>query len=231
MILYLDLVIASTLIVNYSLIKTIKLIFQEKKNILKMGLALFLSVLSIGFFFVSDPLILLLRYGFGILISIVAFDLKNKKSACIKTTIFYLMNFAFIGTLVIFKIYNSWVMLLALFYVVMLIIIDSYKKIVINNNQFVYNVNIKGEHHNLRGFLDTGNQSLFDGVPIVFIDQKYFNDSFRYLAFTILHTINNQVKVNIYQGGDLMIDNKPYEVYYVFTNLNEYDLLLNLLLF
>lgn len=233
MILYLDLVIISTLIVNYSFIKTIKLIFREKQNIIKMALALLLCVSSIGFFFISNPFVLLLRYGFGIVISLVAFDLKSKKNACLKTALFYLMNFAFIGTLVIFKIYNSWLMIVALLYTIILIIIDSYKKLVIKSNQYVYNVNIKGQDFHLRGFLDTGNQSMYQGIPIVFLDHQYFNESFQYVATAIIETINHQTTVSLYQGGDLIMDNKHYEVYYGFINLkgNEYDLLLNLLLF
>ncbi|HHU80203.1 MAG: sigma-E processing peptidase SpoIIGA [Bacilli bacterium] len=231
MVLYIDLVIGSTLLVNYSLLKTIKLIFHESKNTRKMVGALLLSVLSLGFFFISNPLILTLRYLFGIAISLVAFDLKNKKAALIKTVIFYLVNFAFIGTLVIFKIYNSWLMLLALLYVIILVIIDSYKKIVINRNQLVYNVNIKGQHNSLRGFLDTGNQSTFEGIPIVFIDYKFFNDSFKYQTKAKVITIDGEQVVDLYQGECIQIDNKQFLVYYVFIKLDEYDLLLNLLIF
>ena len=141
------------------------------------------------------------------------------------------MNFAFIGTLVIFKIYNSWLMLLALLYVIILVIIDSYKKIVINRNQLVYNVNIKGQHNSLRGFLDTGNQSTFEGIPIVFIDYKFFNDSFKYQTKAKVITIDGEQVVDLYQGECIQIDNKQFLVYYVFIKLDEYDLLLNLLIF
>jgi hypothetical protein len=230
-IVYVDLVIGSTLVVNYSLLKTIKLIFKEKNNILRMGLALLASVASLGFFFVSNPYLVCLRYFYGILIAAIAFDWHNKKEAIMKTVIFYLMNFAFVGTLEVFNIQNSWLILIALMYIVFLILVESFKKIVINPNCLAYDVSIRGTHLSLRGFLDTGNQSAYEGIPIVYLNQKYQTDKFRYVSTHVISTINGDVAISLYEGPEIIINKKIFPVYYAFIGLKDYDVLLNLLLF
>jgi hypothetical protein len=230
-IVYVDLVIGSTLVINYSLLKTIKLIFKEKNNITRMALALIVSVASLGFFFVSNPYLVSLRYLYGILIAAIAFDWHNKKEAIMKTVIFYLMNFAFVGTLEVFNIQNSWLIMIALMYIVFLVVVESFKKIVINPNCLAYDVSIRGTCFSLRGFLDTGNQSVFEGTPIVYIDQKYQTDKFRFVGTTVISTINGDVAIRLYEGPEIIINKKTFPVYYAFMGLKEYDVLLNLLLF
>jgi hypothetical protein len=230
-IVYVDLVIGSTLVVNYSLLKTIKLIFKEKKNITRMSLALVASVASLGFFFVSNPYLVCLRYLYGILIAAIAFDWHNKKEAIMKTVIFYLMNFAFVGTLEVFNIQNSLLIFIALLYIVFLVLVESFKKIVINPSCLAYDVSIRGTYFSLRGFLDTGNQSMFEGTPIVFIDQKYQTDKFHFVSITSIRTVSSETDISIYEGPDIIINKKTMPVYYAFLSLKDYDVLLNLLLF
>ena len=83
MIVYLDLVIISTIIVNYAFIKTISLIFKEKMNIIKIIVGLILSVLSLLLFILPSS-IYNLRYFVGIIIGIVSFKYDNIQNFIIK---------------------------------------------------------------------------------------------------------------------------------------------------
>lgn len=223
MIVYLDLVIISTIIVNYAFIKTISLIFKEKMNIIKIILGLILSVLSLLLFILPSS-IYNLRYFVGIIIGIVSFKYDNIQNFIIKIALFYLLNMAFIGTLVIFNIHNIILMLIALLYVLILFILENYKKY----NSNIYH-QVKINNILINAILDTGNETYYQGVPIVFIKNKYFNNEFKLIGSLAINNVNSIDIINIYDGPLIKTINneKEMKVYYAFSDTIQYDLILH----
>lgn len=223
MIVYLDLVIISTIVVNYAFIKTITLIFKEKIKIIRIVLGLILSVLSLLLFILPSS-IYNLRYFVGIIIGIVSFQYDNIQNFIIKIALFYLLNMAFIGTLVIFNIHSIILMLVALLYVLILFILENYKKY----NDNIYH-QIKINNILINAILDTGNETYYQGVPVVFIKNKYFNNKFQLLGSLTINNVTSIDIINIYNGPNIKTkDNKKeMKVYYAFTDTIQYDLILH----
>lgn len=221
MIVYLDLVILATIIVNFAFIKTIYLIFHEKIKIFKLILGLILSVLSL-LLFIMPLSIYNLRYFIGIIIGLVSFNYDNLQNYIIKIALFYLLNMAFIGSLVVFNIHNILIMIIALLYTLILFIIENYKK---TNKNIYYQVIINNKK--LNAILDTGNETYYKGVPVVFIKLNFKDNSFIKIGeLEIKNVLTNNV-IDIYKGPNLIIKNKTINTYYAFTNNIQYDLILH----
>lgn len=215
MIIYVDLIILSNLFVNYIFIKTIKIVFRERINILMLLLSLFVSLISFGLFFIPSKYIYNLRYFIGILIGLIAFYKNDIKTLIIQIVIFYLLNISFIGTLVIFNINNFVLLLISSILVAILWLIDSFKK----DNSFnkINNSCIKIGKKTYKGFIDTGNNTSCDNIPVVYLDLNYLDNNYEYYKSIKVFTINGYSNVDIYKGPLLYINKKHYVTYYSFV--------------
>lgn len=225
MIVYIDQVITSNIVINYLFIKLITLMFKEKINILKMIIALIVSIISLGLFFVPSKYIYNLRYFVGIVIGAIAFIKKDYKTTIIQTVIYYLLNLSFIGTLVIFNIKNIVLLYISGLFICVLWIIESYKNIIIKNRKYEYNVSINNVK--IKAYLDSGNKTYCDGIPVVFIKKKYQSNMYKYYKEICVNTIKGTEHINVYKGPPLIKGKNKYIVYYAFVESLEKDLILN----
>ena len=92
MIIYIDLLILSTILVNFVFIKTIALIFKEKLSMIRVSISLILSVLLLLLYFLPYQFYFFIRYFMGIIIGMIAFQKSDIKQKLIKIVIFYLLN-------------------------------------------------------------------------------------------------------------------------------------------
>ena len=214
MILYLDIIILLNLLINYIFIKAIKLIYKEKMNIFQFILSMIISLASFSLFFVSSKYIYNLRYFIGIIIGFVAFYKKDFKTIIVQTCIYYMLNIAFIGSLVIFNINNIFLLLLCSLFISTLWFIDSFKK---DKNIFQINYKVRINNKIYNGFLDTGNNSLCENIPIIYIDCKELNCDYKYYKTISVFTINGPTKIDVYNGPLLCINKNDYYVYYSFV--------------
>ena len=139
---------------------------------------------------------------------------------------FYLLNISFIGTLVIFNINNTIMLYISLLFITILWIIENCKNIIIKEKKFEFHVKL--EKRTLKGFFDTGNNVTYEGIPVVFIKEKYFTNSFKYKDQILISTINNTSLVNIYSGPLLQYKNRKHIVYYTFIKSLDKDIILNM---
>lgn len=226
MIVYIDIVILSMILVDYAILKVIAIIYKDKVLKARFILAIIFSIGSLFLFLFPLKKVMILRYFVGILIVIVAYPYKNYKELILKIVSFYLLNIAFIGTITIFKIKNIFMLFLALLFVLLIRIIESYQNVAINDNIFTYKVKI-GELK-LNAYLDTGNLTYYKGIPVVFIKDKYKLDkSFIKLGEIELKGINSCTIENVYEGPPLYINNTSEIVYYIFNSMINYDVILN----
>lgn len=223
LVLYWDLILASTIFVNFSFIKTLLLLFKERIIWWRVILAMAISVASLFIYFLPAPL-LFLRYTVGIWMGIVAFPGRTK-TKIIQIAGLYVLNYAFIGSLVVFNIQSLLWIILSLLYIVILYLISN-PKLSINQSNLTYDVIILSIGK-LKAYLDTGNLSTFNGKPIVFLDEKWFGEMFEVVGTIAIETITGTTDVLVYQGNIMQIGKTTYEVYYCFANLQTYDVLLN----
>lgn len=223
MIIYIDLIIISTIFVNYLFIKTINIIFKEKTSFIRLIVSLLVSVLSLALYLLPYKTYFVIRYFIGIIIGIIAFKNNNPKSKIIKIIIFYILNMSFIGTLVVFKIKNIIPMILSVIYIILLYLIQNYKEVF--KNEYIYKVKINKKTY--KGYMDTGNTSTYKSIPIIYINKKYQTKEFKKIASTYISTISSNISIDIYEGDYLIYNKKKYNVYYSFTDNITYDLLLN----
>lgn len=213
MIVYLDLIILINILINYIFIKTIKIVFKEKLTIKQLIFSLVLSIISFGLFFVPIKYIYNIRYFIGIFIGLMAFNKNDIKKLIIQISIFYLLNISFIGSLIIFNINNVFLLFLCAIFISFLWFIDSFKKVK-DDNKTLYKVKIQNKTY--IGYLDTGNNSYCDNIPIIYLDINELNNNFKFYKDIRVFTINGYTKVDIYKGPLLYINNSNYVVYYSF---------------
>lgn len=216
MIVYLDLLILSTVVVNWAFIKTIAFFFKEKLNLIRLLLALVLSVVLLFLYLLPYRAYFALRYIAGIVIGIVAFHPKNIKVKIIEIVIFYFLTMAFIGTLFVFQVKSVILMLVSLLYVIVLYIIQNYQKIFQKEQHFQMNIQIGTLY--IKGYYDTGNTSYYHEIPIVYLDKKYQDSQFQKIDSLIIQTIDGHSQIDIYTGPLLWAKNQSYVVVYAFVD-------------
>lgn len=226
MVVYLDLVILTMVFSDYAILKTIAIIFKEKAKILRFIFAILFCVISLILFIFPIKKMLFLRYFVGIPIVFIAYPFKNYKDFIIKVVTYYLLNIAFIGSIIVFKIKNMYMLFVALLYVLVSKIIESYQNIIINENNLTYKVRVS--NYKLLGYLDTGNITYYNGLPVVFIKDIYKSSVLFIKKGEInLKGINGSNKVDVYEGPPLYINRSSQIVYYVFNSMIDYDIILN----
>lgn len=226
MIVYLDLVLITTLITDYAILKTISLVWKEKIIIYRIILALFVSLANVLLFIFPFKHLMVIRYFVGIIIVVIAYPYKSIKTTIIKIVIYYLLNIAFIGTIVIFKVKNLAMLFVALLFVIISWIIENYKGVSINENKHIYKVSIK--NINFKAYLDTGNTVYYQGLPIVFINNKHMTKlNLEKIGSTIIQGIGGNTNIMIYEGPPVVMAGASIIARYAFTNINNYDVLLH----
>ena len=220
MIIYIDLLILSTILVNFVFIKTIALIFKEKLSMIRVSISLILSVLLLLLYFLPYQFYFFIRSFMGIIIGMIAFQKSDIKQKLIKIVIFYLLNMTFIGCLVVFEVKSILPLILTVVYVVVLYLVQNYKDRFKKENE-------KLNKRTLKAYLDTGNLATYQNIPIVFIKKKFLNNEFILEGMTAIKSIFEEKKVPLYKGPTLEVKKKLYQVYYVFVDEIEYDIILN----
>lgn len=222
MIIYLDLLIGTTFLVNYSFIKTISITFKNKINVRRILMSSFIATISLLFFIIPISFVWQLRHLYGIIIGLIAFNDKSKINRLIKITTFYLLNYAFIGTLAVFNIKNSWLLLVVLFYLLVLYMIERfsiiYKKMKINCTL---------DKQKLVALIDTGNQCYYQGLPVTFIDNEYKTGEFILIGEMLTKSVYGEVLVDVYIGPKLIILGEEKDTYFAFMNIDGFDLIVN----
>lgn len=212
MIIYIDLIILANILVNYIFIKTIKIIFKEKYTLIQILLSFIILTLAFSLFFVPFKYIYNLRYFIGIIIGLVSFYKKDIKLLVIQICIYYLLNISFIGCLVIFNVDNFVLLVICALLISILWFIESFKKDIEFKVQYKISIGSKS----FVGYLDTGNTSYCDNIPIVYLDKQYLDNTYTYYKTIRIFSINGWNDLDIYSGPLLCTNKKQYFVYYSF---------------
>ena len=211
-ILYVDIVIILTLIVNYFFFEVIGLLTNMPFKLYRILSALLIAVASLGMFFIPIKYLYNLRYLMGIGIIFVAFPFMNIYHKILEIVLYYFLNFAFIGIISSTNQHNIVMLGVALVMVIILLIIAfQTKKMNISNRCF-----IQLGKKTCIGFWDSGNTSVDNDVPIVFLDTSLYTSEYQFLKEIELTTIKGIDSYKIYDGPSLRIGKNKYKVRYCF---------------
>lgn len=224
MIIYWDLVIITNLIVDYAFLKTISVIFNEKIKLIRLICSLLLGSFSLLLFLIPIKYLFNLRYVIGIMMGMIAYNVKKPEKRLLMIICFYIINLVFIGSLVIFEIQNIFFLLITMIYVIIITIVEKVlTKKIKREKEYVVEIN----KQLLRGLLDTGNNCYYLNKPVVFLEKKFFSNEFVFLNCLEINVVNSKQIINVYSGPKILMNNFQYEVYYSFTSIERYDIILN----
>ena len=99
MVLYVDIVIILTLLVNYFFLEVIGLLTHMPFKWYRIIIALLLSCASLMMFFIPIKVLYNLRYLMGIGIIFIAFPVINIYHKILEIVLYYFLFFSFIGVL------------------------------------------------------------------------------------------------------------------------------------
>lgn len=235
MVIYIDVLIFLNFVVNYCFMKLIYLLFNEKINIKRLILSSLVSILLLFSFLLNNVIYNVVKIFGGLLLIFITFKYSNKKRFIIMCSLYYLLQFSFIGVLNIFNI-KGYSVLIFLLLICLLVLIYSKKNTLYNKKNYKIVIGILDKEIELEGFLDTGNNAIFNNKPIIFLDKKYYNNKLIIEGITNVKTINGIECVNCYKPSNFyIIDNNKKiskDVLIAFTIFNdEINCLLNNILF
>ncbi|MCK9536195.1 MAG: sigma-E processing peptidase SpoIIGA [Bacilli bacterium] len=236
MTIYLDLLFLFNFIINSLFIYVLEIIYHERISWLRIFRGGAIGGLLILAFLGDYIVYCLFKIFGGIIITGAAIKKRNILRMIVKSASFYIINFASVGLVSSFRINKWYFFILASLILIFLLFIENNKKTDIFINSLKYNISVTFNKKQIKidGYLDTGNFSVCDGLPIIFMAEKYRPSDSYYKSFP-LSTINGSVISKTYKPTSFFIEiNKTRikrDVLVAFTDLRGFDCLLNADLF
>lgn len=232
-IIYLDLIVLANTMINFIFLFFIQKIFSKKVNYINLFFTSLVGGLMIIPAFYSYLYLKIMKIIGGLLIGLILSNTFEKTQKVIKISLFYTLNFSFIGILMSFKISEWYILICAIIVILIIICLENYRKYHIFLKGCEYNVIIKSDNNviNIKGFLDTGNSSSYQGIPLVFINHKYKIDTNKLKKYLInIETVNGVKIIEGFLYKDLVIEANHRKCYkdaiVVFSDISV-DCLLN----
>lgn len=235
MIIYLDLIFLFNFILNLIFLIIIEIIYKAKLKMLKIILGAAVGggivILSLFDYYLAN----ILKIGGGVLIGIIGLENLSRKYNMIKYSSFYILNLASVGLINAFGINTHLLLYLSLAAIIIIYFFESNKNLVIFTNSLKYNiiVNFKKTSLKLRAYLDTGNFSEANNLPIIYISNKYYETLSSDANYLVeINTVNSKTFQIAYKPKTCFIEkNKKLimvSVLVVFCDLENFDCLLNM---
>lgn len=234
MVLYIDIILFMNFIINYCFLELIYILFNEKIKILRIVLSSFLSLIFLFFFFTNYYIFNIVKISGGFLIILTGIKFVNKFKYIVMVSLYYILEFAFIGILQAFNI-KGVLGIAFLFIVCLLLLIYSKRKNIFKNKTYKVIIEIEKTKVEINGFIDTGNTATCKNLPIIFIDNKYFKETYKVYNQVLITTVNSMKYIKCYKPSKIFIyeNNKKIEkeCLIAFCSLENTECLLNNLMF
>ncbi len=235
-VIYWDLVIIINFVINFVFLEIIHLLFYEKMPFVKCCISSALSSVMLFAFLLDHTIFMIFKIIGGFALVFIAIKFVNMGKYLIQVAIFYALEFTLVGIIGSFKMQG--VMLLAsLFIVGALFMIQNFRMHLFNlkslNCQVLMTIN--NSQYDITGFMDTGNNSVYQGKPIVFVDEKYYEKSLKSKCKAVVSTIGGAQEIECYYPKKfVLVQNRKKvrkDVYIAFCKLqSDVDCILNVCL-
>lgn len=236
MVIYWDIIVFFNFMINFIFLFSMEMLFKDKICFLRLVLVSLLSAIITLFCFFNKYLFRLYKIFGGMMLVILGLKKITFSKQIIKISMFYVENLALIGILTTFKINSFLMLVIAVALILALLFFEHFKNyyIFIAKNKYNVIVSKNNIHIKIKAVLDTGNTATNkDGIPLVFVSDKWFNNTFNEYELVLVETVNGEKYCRAYQVDDflILINKKKVEkkALIVFTKLEE-DCLLNSML-
>lgn len=227
---YLDIVFFVNFGINLLFSMLILTLFNEKHSYIR----LIISSICAGIIIVTMVFDIIIYNFFKICGGfILTFIGMGAHRFLLKSSVFYLLHFALTGIVASFSIRHFY-LIGGIIVVILLIILENFRRKSIFPRHLKYNISVTFNEKklDLKGFLDTGNFVCFKNIPIIFIDQRYYQKGMIISEVVYIKTVEQFSKIDCYLPKSFIIKiNKQTikkEVYVAFSNLDiGIDCLLN----
>lgn len=194
MIIYIDLIILSNFLLDYSLITYTGIISKDKYKWWRIILATLFAVLGVGLIYIRILwLFFSMRIIWSIFIILIAFKFKSIKQFIIKLTIFYLLNYLTAGIIISYNFnflnnsllvdlnnVTTWYILVFSFILaniityIYIVMIDEKHRI--KSSILDFKFKFLNNEYLASGLVDTGNIVYINNqTPVVFVDNSIFD--------------------------------------------------------
>lgn len=195
MIVYIDLFFLFNFMVNFIFLYVTEKIFKDDTKIIRIIIASTVGGIIAIFSCFNIYIFQIYKIMGGVLLIVLGIRKITFSKSIIKISMFYLENLALVGVLTTFKINNLLMLSFALGSILVLLFFEHFKNYYIFLSQNKYNVIVTKNNKkiNFMATLDTGNSSTNkDGIPLVFISNKFYDDSFNKYELVQVETINSE---------------------------------------
>lgn len=234
-IVYIDIILIVNFLVSFIFLYCIKILLNGKESIKKILLGCIISISLLFCFYLNKFYYDLFKILGGLIIVLITFSCSTVLEKIIRVGLFYSMEFALTGLVRSFNIKNYLLILILLLILVFIFLLRENRKVKIVNSYF-YKIILKNKKKTIKlmAYLDSGNFSNYNNVPIIYLNERYkkiFDLNNYKKEELIVNTINQFEKKIIYKIDYLKVENNIYnEVYISFSNNIHFDCILNVLL-
>ncbi|NLD26785.1 MAG: hypothetical protein GX661_05435 [Acholeplasmataceae bacterium] len=232
MVVYLDLLFLFNFLLNFVFIYVIEILYREKCGIKKMFFGGLVGGLLVFCFLFDYLWYQVCKIGGGALIGLTGFKKNRCKQTIIKIISFYILNFVSVGFVAVFNIRTWYLLCFILGAIIVLFFLENNKKAFIFMNEYKYNISVSSNKKSFRlqGYLDTGNFSKCDDLPLIYLSNKYHHD-FAFHKLIMINTVSGSTCLACYKPRSFTIEIEGIkvrrEVLIVFTEIKEFECLLN----
>ncbi len=232
MVIYLDLVFILNFLINSLFIYVVNIIYKEKINRLRIFLGGLIGGLLILAFLLDYFFYNIIKILGGVIVSFFGFKSLKIKQMVVKTASFYILNFVSVGFVAAFNINSYYLLFFSLAAIILIFMIENNKNPIIFINSCKYNISVSSnkKSYKLVGFLDTGNFSKCDDIPLIYLSKKY-QDDFTFHKIIFINTVGGSSALACYKPRrfEIEIDGVVClkDVLIVFTDIIEFECLLN----
>lgn len=233
---YLDLLFLFNFFVNAFFLYILELIYRERASRLRIVAGGFAGGLLVFVFLLDYFVYFLCKLAGGLLIAGIGLKKGNLARFAVKSSSFYLINLASVGLVESFRVDKWYFLIPAALVFTVLLFIENNKKTDIFINSLKYNISVTFNKKVIKteGYLDTGNFSACDGLPIVYMAEKYRPQDSYYKTAPV-STVSGPALTKTYKPSSFIIRRKnknvECDVLVAFTDLRGFDCLLNVELF
>lgn len=232
MVIYLDLLFLFNFVVNFIFLYVVEIIYKEKRSFKRLVLGSLVGGLMVILFLFNYIVLEIGKILGGMLIGYAGFKKIPFKQLSLKIISFYIINFLSVGFVVVYHIREWYLFLFSLATIILMVFFENNKKPLIFINEHKYNISVSSNKKSylLQGYLDTGNFSKCDDIPLIYLSNRYHKD-FTFHKLIVVNTVGGSTCLACYRPRSFTIEIDGYkvrrEVLIIFTEIKEFECLLN----
>lgn len=219
MIIYIDLVFLLNIILDFILLMSVSVLLTRNTRVKRILLGSIIGGLSTLLLFINTNSFIsfILKIILGLLMVLVTFGYHSIKYTFNNLFYLYTLSFSVGGVMYLLmdKAYYNYFVLIIGFIIVLYLYIKMIKRYQVSyTNYYKVKIIIKGKLYDVVGYLDTGNNLVYNNKPVIILDKKikYSLEDIIYVPYT---SLNNNSVLKCLKTDKVIINNHVFKNYLV----------------